>query len=97
MGMSRADFCLCTPEEFEAIAGAWGGARQSEERAAWERTRLIAYMTAAPYLSRKMTPRQLFPLPWDAEVKKTDKAEVERLSPEQQRRRFEELSRRLSN
>ncbi|MGM9870465.1 MAG: hypothetical protein ACI31E_01560 [Muribaculaceae bacterium] len=93
--MSRADFCLCTPEEFQAMAETWNETRQSEERAAWERARLIAYMTAAPYLSRKMTPRQIFPLPWDAEAKKTDKSEVEHLTPGQQRKRFEELVRRV--
>lgn len=95
--MSRSDFSIATPQEFEAIVQAWTESRLTDQQEAWERARLIAYMAAAPHLSRKMTPRQLIPLPWDTEARKPSEAEAERLTPEQQRRRFEELSRRLSN
>lgn len=95
--MSRNDFFISTPEEFESVAQAWADSRLADQREAWERARLIAYMAAAPHLSRKMTPRQLIPLPWDTEARKPSEAEAERLTPEQQRRRFEELSRKLSH
>lgn len=95
--MSRSDFSIATPQEFEAIVQAWTESRLADQREAWERSRLIAYMAAAPHLSRKMTPRQLIPLPWDAEVKKAAGTEAEHLTPAQQKRRFEELSRKLSH
>lgn len=45
MGMSRSDFCACTPAEFAAAVKSWREAEESRRRDAWERMRLLALMT----------------------------------------------------
>ena len=53
MGMSLADFCLLTPEEFRAVWQAWADMKEQQERSAWERMRMQAAMTAANTMAGK--------------------------------------------
>lgn len=36
-----------------------------KEKGAWERARIIAYITAQVFSSKKITPADVLPLPWD--------------------------------
>ena len=69
MGMSRSDFCACTPAEFAAAVKSWRAAEESRRRAAWERLRLLALMTVQPHVKQRLSPSKLMPLPWDGEAK----------------------------
>lgn len=42
------------------------------ERGEWERARLIAYTVAQSQSTKKLTPKELFPLPWDDEKPQAD-------------------------
>ncbi len=65
VGMSRESFERSTPQELEAIIGAWGRREQNHERQEWERTRLLACVVVQPFITERLTPRKLIPLPWD--------------------------------
>ncbi len=69
MGMSRSDFCACTPAEFAAAVKSWREAEESRRRDAWERMRLLALMTVQPHVKQRLSPSKLMPLPWDGEAK----------------------------
>lgn len=69
MGMSRSDFCACTPSEFAAAVKSWREAEESRRRDAWERMRLLALMTVQPHVKQRLSPSKLMPLPWDGEAK----------------------------
>jgi len=65
MGMSVGDFCSLSPDEFAACCRAYADNAAATERGAWERTRLHAAICIQPHIKKKLTPRQLVPLPWD--------------------------------
>ena len=69
MGMSRSDFCACTPSEFAAAVKSWRETEESRRRDAWERMRLLALMTVQPHVKQRLSPSKLMPLPWDGEAK----------------------------
>ena len=69
MGMSRSDFCACTPAEFAAAVKSWREAEESRRRDAGERMRLLALMTVQPHVKQRLSPSKLMPLPWDGEAK----------------------------
>lgn len=83
-------FCRLTPAEFGAIVESWNKEKEREEKAEWERMRLLACISIQPHISKKITPRQLVPLPWDEE-KKPEEHENKRMTPEQQRERMRYL------
>lgn len=56
MGMSRSDFCACTPAEFAAAVKSWREAEESRRRDAWERMRLLALMTVQPHVKQRLLP-----------------------------------------
>ena len=66
--MRPDDFRHLTPAEFEAISSEFSADRQEQTRDRWERMRLLASITIQPHVRRKLTPRQLLPLPWDKET-----------------------------
>lgn len=68
MGMRPDDFRHLTPAEFEAISSEFSADRQEQTRDRWERISLLASITIQPHVRRKLTPRQLLPLPWDKET-----------------------------
>ena len=61
LGLSLADFCALTPAEFTAAATA----HERQERAAWERARLICGCTLQPYAEAHFDIRKALPYPWD--------------------------------
>lgn len=93
--MSHDDFCKCYYEEFESICKAWREMNEGQNREAWERARIIATIAIQPHIKKKITPKQLLPLPWD---KKTPdhRSEAPKLTAEEQQRRFEEVAKRLN-
>ena len=70
----------------------------------WERMRLLATITIQPHVKGKVTPERLLPFPWDsselelgnhpAETKKTSPRPV---SKEEDRKRFEQLLKRIDH
>lgn len=65
IGLSFADFCLLTAEEFSAICAAYAGKRTDEFRTDWERTRTAAAIGIQPHVRKRVTPQSLLPFPWD--------------------------------
>ncbi len=93
IGLSHDTFCRLTPEELSAIIEAWNKERESQERDKWERMRLLAAISIQPHVSRKVTPQQLVPLPWDEE--KPHEQRTKTLTAEEHRQRMEEIERRI--
>lgn len=94
IGMSYDDFCKCTFGEFESICKAWREVTDGQNRDAWERARTVAAIAIQPHIKRKITPRQLLPLPWD-KAPQRHKAETPQLTAEEKQKRFEDMARRL--
>ncbi|MDO5395654.1 MAG: hypothetical protein Q4F07_06790 [Bacteroidales bacterium] len=96
IGLSLDDFCNCDYDEFESICRSWSEMTEGQTREAWERARMIATICIQPHLRKRISPQKLLPFPWDKK-----KAEIKRqnseLTPEQRRRRFEELVHRLGD
>lgn len=88
--MSRADFCACHIDEFEAIAKAWMEREENHERQEWERLRTLAAITIQPHIRKKLTARQLMPLPWDRPERKEEK-----LTMAERKKRAAEAARKL--
>jgi len=65
MGMSRNDFCRCTPSEFYAAYGAWNDMRTMDERARWERTRTQCLCALQPYSKKQLTAMDVMRFPWE--------------------------------
>lgn len=68
---------------------------EAQNRDAWERTRILAAITIQPHVKKKLTPKQLIPLPWDK--KTTRRSEAPKLTAEEKKRRFEEVAHRLGD
>lgn len=88
--MSHDDFCKSTVEEFESICKAWREMTEGNNRDAWERARIMTAIIIQPHLKKKITPRQLLPLPWDNV--KIPKNAGPKLNAEEQQRRFENVA-----
>ena len=84
--MSYEDFCRCEVNEFTAIYNAWKESRESQMRDSWEQTRILAAIMIQPYSKKKITPRQLIPLPWDTDKDNTLNEPV--LTKEERMKRF---------
>ena len=95
IGMTRVEFCDCAYDEFEHICKAWREMTDSLNREQWERTRLLAAITIQPHIRKRITPRQLLPLPWDQKQSRDDK--IPELTDEEKRKRFEEIAHRLGD
>lgn len=68
---------------------------EGRHRDAWERTRSVAAITIQPHVKKRITPRQLLPMPWDNPKKAGRAPQSVKLSADEQRRRFEQLTSRL--
>ena len=93
IGMPLGEFSKLYFEEFESICKAWGEMNDAQERDAWERTRILATICIQPHVKKKITPRQLLPLPWDKEQPGHRSTQPE-LTKEEQKARFEALAKR---
>jgi hypothetical protein len=85
-------------DEFESICKSWTEMREQQEHAEWERARTLAAIIIQPHLKKKVTPRQLLPLPWDRKNTGLPSApDAPILTADERRRRFEEVARRLGD
>lgn len=95
--MSFDDFCKCTLDELGDICNAWNEMQENRHRDAWERARTVAAIVIQPHVKKRMIPQQLMPLPWDKKKSTAPQGNAPRLTADQQRRRLEELARRLGD
>lgn len=63
IGMSLSDFCACDFDEFAGICRAWHEMGEARSRDSWERMRTLASIAIQPHVRKRLTPRQLLPLP----------------------------------
>lgn len=94
IGLSLDEFCALEFDEFESICEAWRKMSEQQNREAWERTRILATICIQPHIKKKITPKQLIPLPWD---KRTARRNEPQLTAEEKRKRFEDVARRLGD
>ncbi|WP_303031774.1 hypothetical protein [uncultured Duncaniella sp.] len=90
--MSIDDFCRSEIDEFESICDAWRKMREAQYHDSWERTRTLAAICIQPHIKKRITPRQLIPLPWDD---KSHKPHSPKLTPEERRIRFEQIAKKM--
>lgn len=90
IGMSYDDFCKCTFSEFESICRSWREMTEGQNRVAWERARTIATIVIQPHIKKRLTPKQLLPLPWD-DKKSNQRNKEPELTGEEKLKRFEHL------
>ena len=69
MGKSLADFCRCTPSEYEKIWKSWREREERAERAAWERTRTQCLCMLQPWSEKRLEARDVMQFPWDENKK----------------------------
>jgi hypothetical protein len=69
------DFCQCTPFEFYSIYEGWQRRRESEDRSAWERARMICMCSLQPYTKKSLSPKDVMEFPWEHELKETPRRE----------------------
>ena len=70
-----------TPEEYRHVSDAWQECREAMQKDSWERLRVGAAIGIQPWVKKKVTARELVPLPWDVDGRpepgtKVDKAEA---------------------
>ena len=72
--------------------------RDTDFKDKWERMRLLATITIQPHLAKnkKITPEKLLPLPWDKK-RKQEERKAPKLTAAQQRKRMEELVKKLGD
>lgn len=63
MGMSRADFLLLTPAEFEVALKAHHETSRSAQLGEWHRMRTLASILIRPHVKHAIPPSKLIPLP----------------------------------
>lgn len=91
IGMNLSDFCCCTPSEFNAAYAAWHEREERVIRNGWEETRVMCQCALQPYSKRKLSARDVFPLPWD---ERDEEEEEEVLTEEERRQRYEAAKKR---
>lgn len=84
------DLVRLTPEELLACFEAYTAERDMHTRDAWQRMRLHAAITVQPHIGKKITPEELFPLPWD---ETEDEAAPVRLTAEERAAELERVKR----
>ncbi len=66
MGMTVADFCELTPEEFSEALTIRQRLRESGERAEWERARMMCMCILQPYAKNPLKPTDVMQFSWEA-------------------------------
>ncbi len=86
-------------KEFAAVYKAYAEQREADFKDDWVRMRLLATITIQPHLAKnkKITAEKLLPFPWDRKKARRQDPKVPDLTPEQQRKRMEELVKRLGD
>ena len=67
LGLTPADLDVLEPSELRRCLAARYAYDERRERSEWERTRILAWFTAAPHFKKgaNKQPKDLIPLPWD--------------------------------
>ena len=78
MGMSLADFCRCTPSEYEKVWALWRKREEEKERQAWERTRTQCLCMLQPWSEKRLEARDVMQFPWDENKKGRSEERPER-------------------
>ena len=63
-----ADLRRMTVEELEAVVDEWSKGRESDYQDSWERMRLLATIVIQPHLKKRLSAKELLPLPWDGRL-----------------------------
>ena len=63
--MSREDFIVCTPDEFQAIYDAWFKREEIQMQQRWETARFVAATSLQPYSKKPISPTSLIRFPWE--------------------------------
>lgn len=66
---------------------------EGQSHDAWERARTVAAICIQPHVRKRVTPRQLMPMPWDGKPGIPSPA-PDTLTPEERLKRFESIARR---
>lgn len=84
-------------DEFAAVYEAYATQRDADFKDRWSRMRMLATIVIQPHLGKgkKLTPEKLLPFPW--EKKKQRRADAPQMTPEQQRKRMEELVKKFGD
>jgi hypothetical protein len=96
LGLSLVDLEMLTPVEFEAVSDAHQQQSDAHLRDEWTRARLVATISVQPHTTRKITPEQLLPLPWDNAPRHRPAADTPKMTTAEQRARAHELAARLA-
>lgn len=91
IGLSLADFCVLTPDEWAEVYRNYREMLDEREKLEWERLRLLCAYTIQPHSRKKINPKKMMSFPWDNE-----KMESQNLvSREVGRDRFEKMKQKL--
>lgn len=99
--MTPDAFCRLFPEEYAAAEKAFGELEEARMQRQWEMTRTLAAIAIQPHVRKRITPRELLPLPWDKESAEADwsnpsnRSNQKILTKAERRKRIEELERRF--
>lgn len=63
--MSYDDFCLLSPDEFNAIFEEWKLEQENVARGEWERCRWICYCMIRPYSKKGLRLTDIMKFEWD--------------------------------
>ena len=83
IGMSLSDTYSLTVDELLVIYEQWKDLHEREERAQWERLRMLAQCVLMPHSKKPLKATDVFKFPWDRleeVVKKATKADFERMA-----------------
>ena len=74
IGMSLSDTYLLTVDELLVIYEQWKDLHEREERAQWERLRMLAQCVLMPHSKKPLKTTDVFRFPWDQSDKGVKKA-----------------------
>ncbi|MGM9796553.1 MAG: hypothetical protein ACI3ZY_03045 [Parabacteroides sp.] len=83
IGMSLGDTYSLTMDELLVIYEQWKDLHEREERARWERMRMLAQCMLMPHSKKPLKATDIFKFPWDSskeEAKKATRADFERMA-----------------
>ena len=83
IGMSLSDTYSLTVDELLVIYEQWKDLHEREERAQWERLRMLAQCVLMPHSKKPLKATDVFKFPWDRleeTVKNVTKADFERMA-----------------
>ena len=67
-GLSFDDFCLLTPDEFQAVLDAYSEAEERHSHDLWECMRRLAAISVSPFSKSRVDPKKLLKFPWEKQT-----------------------------